>query len=142
MSTTVEKQKSETRLAPTPQFTITIDSKKDVLDLEQGKIMAGPASPPAGSGFKGYPITPGTYQLTYNSGITYHGSNLPVKKCIVYNTTDGQPGGWFYMVDDGASPLTIVVDGKGTQANTIWAFIVDITSQDNNGTGTLTVTPI
>lgn len=129
---------------PTPQFTITINSTQDVLDLEQGKIIAGPSCPPAptGTGFRGYPINPGVYQLTYQSGITYHGSNLPVKKCIAYNTTDGQPGGWFYMVDDGASPLTIVVNGDGTQANYIWAFIVDITSQDNQGTGTLTVTPI
>lgn len=128
--------------SPTPQFTMTIDSKQDVLDLVQGKIIAGPASPPAASGFTGYPINPGVYQLTYSSGVTYHGSNLPVKKCIVYNTTDDQPGGWFYMVDDGASPLTIVVSGKGTQAGYIWAFVVDITSGDNQGTGTVTVTPL
>lgn len=126
----------------TQKFTMTIDSTKDVLDLEQGKLLAGPSSPPATSGFKGYPISPGTYQLTYKSGVTYSGSNLPVKKCIVYNTTDDQPGGWFYMVDDGASPLTIVVKNKGTEAGYIWAFVIDITSGDNQGTGTVTVDPV
>jgi len=130
-------------LSPTPQFEITINSKEDVLDLQKGKIIAGPSSTsPGGSGFVGYPINPGTYQLTYSSDVTYHGSNLPVKKCIVYNTTDDQPGGWFYMVDDGASPLTIVVNDKGTNAGYIWAFVVDITSQDNQGMGTVRVTPV
>lgn len=127
---------------PTPTFTITIDSTRDVLDLEQGVLVAGPSSPPAQSGFKGYPINPGFYQVTYKSNVTYHGSSLPVKKCIVYNTTDGQPGGWFYMVDDGASPLIIQVDGKGTESGYIWAFVIDITSGDNQGTGTVTISPV
>lgn len=128
--------------SPTPKFTMKIDSTQDVLDLEKGKIIAGPSSPPAATGFQGYPIKPGVYQLTYDSGVTYHGSHLPVKKCIVYNTTDGLPGGWFYMLDDGASPQTIVVNGQGTHAGHIWAFVVDITSGDNQGIGTVTVEPI
>lgn len=128
-------------LKPTPKFTITIDPKKDVLDLEKGKMMAGPSSPPAEKGFAGHPISPGTYRLTYESDITYAGSSLPVNKCIVYNTTNGQPDGWFYLVNQGSSQI-IEVDGKGTQAGFIWSFVVDITSQDNQGTGTLTVTPV
>ena len=118
---------------------MTIDSREDVLDLEQGRLIAGRAIP---SEFAGHPINPGFYQLTYKSGITYCGSNLPVKKCIVYNTTDGLPGGWFYLLDDGASPLIIQVNGVGTQAGRIWAFVVDITSQDNSGKGFVTVEPL
>ena len=123
---------------PTPKFTMTIDPKKEVLDIDQGKLVAGNTK----SGFPGHPIKAGTYQLTYKSNVTYRGANLPVNKCIVYNTTDDQPGGWFYLLDEGASPLTIVVSGKGRSADRIWAFVVDIKSQDNKGEGTVTVTPV
>ncbi len=121
-------------MALQPTFTITIDPTKDVVDISQGKFMAPP---------QGYQVTPGgIYQLSYVSNIHYCGEQLLVNKVVVYNTTDNNPGGWFYMLDTGGTPLTIQIGTAGTQCNMLYAFVIDITSQDNTGTGTLTVTQI
>jgi hypothetical protein len=115
-------------------FTITINPLKDVVDISQGKIVGT---------LKGYPVTPGgVYTLSYVSNIYYCGTSLLVNKAVVYNTTDNNPGGWMYLVDSGASAQTIQIGTAGTQCGMLYAFVVDITSQDNTGSGILTVTQI
>ena len=115
-------------------FTIEIDPLKDVVDIEQGRIMGE---------LKGYEVNPGgVYELSYVSDVHYHGSALLVNKVVVYNTTDNNPDGWFYLLESGGTPQIIKIGERGTKHNMLYAFLVDITSRDNTGTGTLTVTQI
>jgi hypothetical protein len=122
-------------------FTMTIDPTQDVVDITLGTIVAGPLG--SSSGLTGYSVTAGgIYTLSYVSNIHYCGESLLVNKCIVYNTTDDQPGGWFYLLDTGGTPTTIQIGATGTKNTMLYAFVIDITSQDNTGSGIVTVTQI
>ena len=115
-------------------FTITVNPKTDALDISQGRLM---------SPLKGYPVTPGgVYKITFDSKIFYYGSNLPMNKVVIYNTSDWDAYGWFYTVNAGGAPLTVQMGQSGTQCNMLYAFVIDITTGDNSGSGTLTVTQI
>jgi hypothetical protein len=82
-------------------------------------------------------IEPGTYKVTFISSAFYGDANsIPINKVTFYNTTDDLPYGWCYCVDD-STPLLIQVTGQGTDADSIFAFFVDITASDNTGTGIL-----
>ncbi|MDY8137695.1 hypothetical protein [Aquimarina sp. 2201CG5-10] len=117
-------------------FTITIDPKKDVLDIRQGKLMKT---------LVGHDVHPnGVYELTYSSSVKYHNNEYPVDKVVVYNTNNASKG-WFYTVDtsnDSSNPLIIRMGAYGTDSNKLYGFIIDVTSSDNTGTGTLTVKQI
>ncbi|WP_146203180.1 hypothetical protein [Mucilaginibacter oryzae] len=123
---------------------MTIQGNRDVVDITSGTIKAGPLTPP-NSGLTPYKVTPGgIYSLSYSSNISYNtnnGKQLFVNKCIVYNTTDSHPDGWFYILDTG-SPLIIRISETGYYSNYLFAFVIDILSVDNSGIGTVTVTQI
>mgnify|MGYP000064515068 CR=1 FL=1 len=117
-------------------FSITINPKTDVLDIHQGKLMTT---------LNGHHIHPnGVYEITYASTVKYHNNEYPVDKVVIYNTNNASKG-WFYTVDtsnDSSNPLIIRTGAYGTDHDKLYAFIVDVTSSDNTGTGTLTVTQI
>ena len=116
-------------------FTITVDGKKNCLDLTQkGFPYGGPATATI--------IPGGIYRLSYgNCTIKFHNGDISVKKVVVYNTNN-DPNGWFWTLEDNGSSLIIDTSTWGTANNTLYAFVIDITGQDNSGTGTLTVKQI
>lgn len=106
------------------KFSISINAKSDVLDIQKGELMAKlqPAD-----------IVPGqAYEVTVESNATYHNGSLPVKKVVIYNTTNDQKDGWFYIVEEG-KPITIKAGSSGMENNKVYAFFIDIYSQDNEG---------
>ena len=114
-------------------FTITIDPKKDVLDINSGKLMKT---------LTGHDVQPnGVYELSYTSTVKYHNNEYPVDKVVIYNTNNASKG-WFYTVDtsnDSSNPLIIRMGAYGTDSDKLYAFIIDVTASDNTGAGTLTV---
>jgi len=81
-------------------------------------------------------ISPGRWRVTLKTNIHYHYNRIPVRKVIIYNTTDDQPFGWFYIVEEG-KPITIKVSGKGVNANFVYAVLLDVLINDNTGKATL-----
>ena len=115
---------------PTTQ-TITINPTKDVFDIQQAKMPGTPQYVTVDDS--------AVYSLSYTSTIKYHSNEYPVKKCVVYCTNNSDKG-WFYTVSESDDPLYIKTSSYGTDHDRIYAFVVDVTSSDNTGTGTLTVT--
>lgn len=113
-------------------FSITVDAKTDVLDIRQGKLSQK---------LKGYPVVPGAqYIVSVVSSATY-GNNLPVEKIAIYNTTNKRKDGWFYVVEQGR-PKVIQIGSSGIEHDKVYAFFIDITSEDNSGSATVTFSPI
>lgn len=111
---------------------ITLKPTTDVLDIEKKSIINIPY----------VDVEPGRcYRLDYVSTVKYNNGNLPMNKVVVYNTTDEQPLGWFYVVEAGI-PQIIQIGERGTWNRRLYAFLVDITSGDNTGEGKLTVTQL
>jgi hypothetical protein len=115
-------------------FTMTIDGLTNCYDITYGGFRNGgsPASTLVNPG--------GFYELSYTSDVKYHDGSLPMNKVVVYNTTNSDPNGWFYVID--STPKMIRMGTNGTESNTLFAFLIDITGQDNTGTGTLSITQL
>lgn len=113
------------------EFTITLDPKKNVFDILQNKF------PNSGTPVSHAVDKNSTYHVTLESTVKYHNDTLPVKKAVIYNTSNDDPYGWFYVVSEG--PYTPITTGQyGTKADTVYAFLIDITAGDNTGSATLT----
>jgi hypothetical protein len=112
------------------KFEMTLDPKIHVVDIGKGTCNAA-----------SHDISPGVYTVCLNSNAMYHGSQYPVKKVVVYNTTDNEKYGWFYVVEQ-KRPITIKVTGEGAEAGKVFAFFVDILSGDNTGWAKLVFNPI
>lgn len=114
-------------------FQIKIDAVSAVLDIEKGKLMEK---------LTPHKVEPGVeYEVSVKSNAYYHNRELPVKKVVIYNTTNNNPNGWFYIVEEG-HPQVIKIGEQGTQHNEVYAFFIDITSQDNTGSATITFSPL
>jgi hypothetical protein len=111
-------------------FQMKIYPKEDVLDLYWGLSRA-----------QSHHVSNGRYKVTLNSNAYYHGSSLPINKVVIYVTTDDQPNGWFWTIQEGKDTY-ITVSGKGTDSNTIYAFFVDIKASDNTGYSILKFTRV
>ncbi|WP_430412659.1 hypothetical protein [Kordia sp.] len=115
------------------KFTMTVNPLTDVLDITKGKLMTDLIPYDAVSGQE--------YAVSLTSKAKYHKNELPVNKVVIYNTTNTNPKGWFYVVEEGQS--TVITIGKeGTENTKVYAFFIDITAQDNTGSATLTFTPV
>lgn len=68
-----------------------------------------------------------------------HEATIPLKKVIVYATTDNDSHGWFWVVEEG-KPTTITLTGEGLYADRVYALVVDSLAVDNSGSATLTFT--
>lgn len=110
---------------------ITVYPGSNVLDLRKGRTFNAST----------HHISRGRYKVTLDSRAYYHNSKLPINKVMIYVTTDDQPNGWFWTVQEGKDTY-ITVSGKGTDSRTIYAFFVDIVSSDNTGYSTLKFEPL
>jgi len=114
---------------------MTVSAKNDVLDITERKLKLNKDHNPK-------EIVAGQqYVVSVKSDAKYHNSSLPVNKVLIYNTTNQNPKGWFYIVEEG-SPIVITAGSKGTDNNKVYAFFVDITSGDNTGQAIVTFEPV
>lgn len=113
---------------------IKVNPLKDVLDIRKGKLMTD---------LKGHKVDPGmVYEVSLKSNANYGGDTVPpIRKVVLYNTTDKNPNGWFYVIEEG-SPAMIKIGGSGDSHDKVYLFFVDISSQDNSGEATVTLKPV
>ena len=113
------------------QVKITVSALHDVLDIRAKQFKLSGQNPKN--------LVPGQrYVVSVKSDAKYA---PPVKKVVIYNTTDNNPKGWFYIVEEG-SPIVITTGIKGTEHEKVYAFFIDITSGDNTGSATVTFDPV
>ena len=83
------------------------------------------------------PLRPGKYQVKLDSQMTIQGQ--AVTKAVIYATTDGMPYGWFWVVEAGVDNQ-ITLNGKGTQSDRLFAFLLAAPGEQPEGQMTLTFT--
>lgn len=112
-------------------FTLRVDPKTAVLDIQRKKLMGELSE---------HSISPDTaYKVTMVSHANY-GNGIPIKKVAFYNTSNQNPFGWFYVVEEGKT-LNFRTGKHGTDINKVYALFIDISSSDNTGYVELTFTP-
>ena len=102
-------------------FTLKVDAKTHCSDIMKGNINTA-----------SHHIPNGIYEVTVKSYASYHGAVLPIKKVMLYITSDDQPYGWFYIAEEN-KPIQINVTGRGIDANRVYASFIDIACEDNDG---------
>ena len=105
--------------------TLDVDARRHCVDLSTSSV--GQAT---------MPIATGWYRVTVRSNAFYHLNNLPIKKLSIYVTTDNQPRGWFWVVEENI-PTFINVSGIGVDALRVHAYFTDILCYDNTGSARL-----
>lgn len=115
-------------IANAANVSLAVDAKSNCLDLRKLSMSKAASAH----------IDNGKYQVRLtNNTARYHQKKLPVNKVSFYITTDDNPNGWFYTIND-KNPIMIVVSGKGAEANRVFGYYTDIICGDNTGGSVLT----
>jgi len=127
------KIKTENTVSAPVKFTMTVDAAKDVLDIDAGGLKRVLVPHEV--------VTGAQYTVSVNSSVKYQGSLLNVSKVVIYNTTIDQSNGWFYVIEED-KPIVITIGELGYKSTFVYAFLIDIASQDNTGSAVVTFTPL
>ena len=135
-STSTSPPATDTPILPTPTeistpaipepgypLTLTINAKSNALTPGKNTVEM--------------PLRPGKYQVKLDSQMTIQGQ--AVTKAVIYATTDGMPYGWFWVVEAGVDNQ-ITLNGKGTQSDRLFAFLLAAPGEQMEGQMTLTFT--